>query len=260
MLTGAGVSTASGIPGYRDRDGNWKSAEPVQYQDFLTRPAARSRYWVRSMLGWSLMRGAEPNRAHRALAALGAGDRLTALITQNVDGLHQRAGNRGVIDLHGRVDRVTCLSCGAKRSRESWQRVLERRNPQAADAASVARPDGDAQPHDEAGLSDFSVPDCPDCGGIIKPDVVFFGEAVPRERVARAMRRVEDSPALLVAGSSLIVWSGLRFVRAAREAGIAIAIVNRGYCRGADLADVLVDADCGTVLGQLAERLAAAPT
>lgn len=235
-LTGAGISTDSGIPDYRGPGA--PRANPIQYGDFLRDPEARRRYWARSMLGWRSFGAAQPNDGHRALARLGPG-----VITQNVDGLHEAAGSARVLDLHGRIDRVLCLGCGAVSDRAELQGRLDAANPGVVGTmpAGVAelRPDGDAEVEDWVG---FRVVDCAACGGILKPDVVFFGEAVPKPRVARAYAMVDAADVLVVAGSSLTVMSGLRFVRHASGAGKPVAIINRGPTRGDAHADVRIEA------------------
>lgn len=251
VVSGAGVSTASGIPDYRDRDGNWKHAQPVQYSDFVGSDATRKRYWARSYVGWSRIWQAEPNVAHHALARLESSGAVDTLITQNVDGLHRRAGSRSVIDLHGRLQRVRCMDCDKVSSRAVWQHRLADSNPDWRADAEAFAPDGDAQLRD-ADTSEFTVPGCDSCGGIIKPDVVFFGENVPRPRVASAYEATERADALLVVGSSLMVFSGFRFARHAHGQGKPIAIVNRGRTRADDLATLKIDADCGSVLDQVA--------
>jgi NAD-dependent SIR2 family protein deacetylase len=259
VLTGAGCSTASGIPGYRDRDGAWSARAPVQYREFVDSDHARRRYWSRSLVGWERVSSAEPNQAHRALAALERAGRVRALVTQNVDGLHQRAGSRRVVDLHGRLDEVECLDCGGRVSRADVQRQLLAWNPRFADAIAQgalapARPDGDAQV--EADLTDFQVPHCPSCGGVLKPAVVFFGENVPRGRVDAVMAALAESDALLVVGSSLMVFSGYRFCLAARDAGKPVAAVNLGRTRADDLLALKVEDDCGEALETLRASLA----
>jgi NAD-dependent SIR2 family protein deacetylase len=256
-LTGAGCSTGSGIPDYRDDDGAWKRAAPVQHLDFVRSAPVRRRYWARSLVGWPVVAEARPNAAHRALARLEDAGIVRDVVTQNVDGLHQRAGSRRVVDLHGRIDAVGCLGCETTLSRATLQVELEALNPDWVGVAAGPAPDGDADLERDA--SDFRVPDCPACGGILKPDVVFFGDSVPRARVADAHARVAAADALLVVGSSLMVFSGLRFVRAAAAAGTPVAIVNRGRTRADDLAALKVEADCGAILSRLAERLTAHP-
>ncbi len=249
IVSGAGISTASGIPDYRGRDGQWRHAQPVQYPDFVAHAAVRRRYWARSLLGWPRMAKARPNAAHRALAGIQSRIETTALITQNVDGLHQQAGSTGVIDLHGRLDTVSCLSCKTAFARADWQHALQTLNPGWFEQVEAVRdaPDGDAV-IDGADYSGFVVRDCPVCGGTVKPDVVFFGEAVPPARVEAACRAVDAADALLVVGSSLVVYSGFRFARRAAAAGKPIALVNLGYNRAADLATLTIDEDCGAVL------------
>lgn len=256
VLSGAGCSTASGIPDYRDDSGNWKHAAPVQFREFLDSAEVRQRYWARSFVGWPRIAKARPNRAHRALAALERHGIVHQLITQNVDELHRRAGSRNVIDLHGVLSRVSCLSCGTRVPRHELQREFERLNPGWNAAAAASRPDGDALVAAEA-VRRFRVPPCPKCRGVLKPDVVFFGENVPRDRVRRCMDGLERSDALLVVGSSLMVFSGFRFARRAHEARIPIIIVNRGKTRADDLATKRFSDDCGGLLARAAATLAA---
>ena len=251
VVSGAGVSTASGIPDYRDREGNWKQAQPVYYEEFMGNESTRKRYWARSYAGWSRIWQAEPNAAHHALARLEASGTVDTLITQNVDGLHRRAGSRSIIDLHGRLQRVRCMSCGRISSRAVWQRRLAESNPEWRVDSRGYAPDGDAYLGD-ADTNEFTVPGCHRCGGMIKPDVVFFGENVPRPRVESAYEATERADALLVVGSSLMVFSGYRFARHAREHGKPLAIINYGRTRADDIATLKIDADCGTVLQQVA--------
>lgn len=246
VLTGAGVSTASGIPDYRDESGGWKRPPPVTYQAFVESTATRARYWARSYVGWPAFAGAGPNAAHEALARWEREDaRISLLLTQNVDRLHQRAGSRSVVDLHGRLDVVRCLGCTHRLPRGAMQAVLTDANPGWSQAGAPAGPDGDAEVTDAGG---FVVPPCPACGGLLKPDVVFFGEAVPRRRVEQAAASLAASDGLLVVGSSLMVYSGFRFARMAHEAGIPIAILTRGITRADALASLKLDADCVDVL------------
>ena len=251
VVSGAGVSTASGIPDYRDRDGNWKNAQPVQYSEFVGSEETRKRYWARSFIGWSTIWQAEPNAAHHALARLESSGAVDTVITQNVDGLHHRAGSRNVIDLHGRLQRVRCMDCDRRSSRKVWQQRLTAANPTWKADVDAYAPDGDAHLSD-ADTQSFVVPDCDNCGGMVKPDVVFFGENVPRDRVASAYDATDRAKALLVVGSSLMVFSGFRFARHAAERGKPIAILNRGRTRADDIATLKIDADCGTVLEQAA--------
>ncbi|MDQ6525816.1 Sir2 family NAD-dependent protein deacetylase [Nocardioides sp. LHD-245] len=252
LLTGAGLSTDSGIPDYRGPGA--PARMPMTYQEFVSGPAAQQRYWARSHLGWSRMRRAEPNSGHRAVAALGA----ELVITQNVDGLHEAAGTPALVALHGRIADVVCLACRRTTPRSVLQRRLEDANPgwAARHVAVAARPDGDV---DLDETHDFAVPACTDCGGPLKPDVVFFGENVPKPRVERCYAAVEalaDGPdgggTLVVAGSSLTVMSGLRFVRRAAQRGVAVVVVNRGPTRGDDLATYKVEAGVGEWLTGLA--------
>jgi len=214
VLTGAGVSTGSGIPDYRDRHGNWKNAQPIQFGDFVRNEDYRKRYWARSFLGWRRFSAAQPNDAHRALATLEEQGRVDTLITQNVDRLHSEAGSRRVIDLHGNLGLVRCLVCGKSQTRRNFQRCLKDANPDWHAAVFHYRPDGDAELA-EGSSSGFVVPDCRRCGGLLKPDVVMFGESVPKERVQQAGEAVARADALLVVGSSLMVYSGFRFTRQA---------------------------------------------
>jgi NAD-dependent SIR2 family protein deacetylase len=250
VLTGAGCSTDSGIPDYRDDSGEWKRARPVMLQQFLASESTRKRYWARSLVGWRRMTAARPNDAHRALAVLDERGRVEQLVTQNVDGLHQAAGSRDVLDLHGRVDLVRCLGCGRCVAREQVQAELIRRNEWFAAHDAVAAPDGDAD-LEAADFSAFDVPPCGACGGLLKPDVVFFGENVPRDRVERAMDAVRRSDAMLIVGSSLMVLSGYRFVQAMAGIGKPIAAVNLGRTRADDLLQFKVTERCTEALSFL---------
>ena len=247
VLTGAGLSTDSGIPDYRGPGS--PARQPMTYQEFVSGPAARKRYWARSHLGWSRMRGASPNPGHRALAALDP----NLLITQNVDGLHEVAGSRRVVALHGRIADVICLACRRTSSRAALATRMASANPgyAARHASAETRPDGDVDLDDTA---DFVVPPCESCGGVLKPDVVFFGENVPAERVQRCYDAVDalgPDDALLVVGSSLTVMSGFRFVRRAARAGVPVVIANRGATRGDDLARVKLETGCSEFLTAL---------
>jgi NAD-dependent SIR2 family protein deacetylase len=254
VLTGAGISTESGIPDYRDAAGNWKRPQPVQYGEFVRSERVRRRYWARSLVGWRSFRSAEPGRAHHALARLEQHGWVRDVVTQNVDGLHQRAGSRRVIDLHGRLDRVGCLQCGGAMSREAFQQTLETLNPDFCALDAPTAPDGDAD-LDARELDGFRVPACARCGGTLKPAVVFFGESVPRAWVDDAFRRLKAADALLVVGSSLMVWSGFRFCREAARRGAPIAAVNLGRTRADDLLTLKIEADCGRALAAAAESL-----
>ena len=253
VLTGAGCSTESGIPDYRDAAGEWKRAQPIMISAFLNDELARKRYWARSLVGFRRMSRACPNDAHRALAALERRSMLTSLATQNVDGLHQAGGSREVIDLHGRIDLVRCLGCGRRTARAALQEEMERRNPAFAALDAAEAPDGDADLEGMA-FGRFEVPDCDGCGGLLKPDVVFFGEGVPRERVNQAMAALGAADAMLVVGSSLMVYSGYRFARAAADAGKPIAAINLGRTRADDLLTLKVEARCADALTRLLDE------
>ncbi len=249
VLTGAGCSTASGIPDYRDEHGEWKRRPPVMIQAFRTQDATYRRYWARAYAGWPRFTAAQPSAAHHALAAWERAGSLAQLVTQNVDGLHQRAGSRAVIDLHGRLDEVICLGCGMRMSRAAAQDAMAASNA-GWDAAALPAPDGDAD-IEAAFVESFQAPHCKSCGGLLKPDVVFFGENVPLARYEDAREALVRAGALLVAGSSLMVFSGFRFVRQAHEAGLPIAIVNRGRTRGDEFAELKIEGDVGAVLRQV---------
>lgn len=250
VLSGAGVSTSAGIPDYRDEQGEWKRARPVEFQPFMTNPGIRQRYWSRSTVGWPFVARAQPSTAHLALAQLETLGFVRLLITQNVDGLHQAAGSRNVIDLHGRLDTVRCMQCGHTLPRAGLQQTLLANNPTWADIEGSIAPDGDVD-IENRDYSGFVVPECPQCAGILKPDVVFFGEPVPRERVERAFEAVAGSDALLVVGSSLMVYSGFRFAEAAAAADKPIAAVNLGRTRADDLFALKINAPCDEVLSAL---------
>jgi NAD-dependent SIR2 family protein deacetylase len=230
VLTGAGISTASGIPDYRDGQGEWKRSPPMTLQLFMSGEPARARYWARGMIGWRHFGAVLPNVAHRALAHLEKQGRIELLLTQNVDGLHEAAGSLNVVDLHGRMDRVRCMQCGDITRRDVMQRRLEEANPDWLQLSARVAPDGDAD-LDGVDFSTFSVPPCTVCGGILKPDVVFFGENVPRARVDTAWAHLERADAMLVVGSSLMVYSGYRFVLEASRKGLPIASINLGVTR-----------------------------
>ena len=257
VLTGAGVSTDSGIPDYRGPDS--PPANPMTIRQFTSSREYRRRYWARNHLGWRHMAQTQPNAGHRALAELEQAGVVTGIITQNVDLLHTRAGSRTVIDLHGTYAQVVCLDCGHTLSRAALAEQLEAANPGFTERAErvgglAVAPDADAVVSD---TESFRFIDCPACSGMLKPDIVYFGESVAKEVVERAYSLVDDSDALLVAGSSLTVFSGYRFVRHAAARGIPVAIVNRGSTRGDDLATVKVDAGCSPILALLADELAA---
>ncbi|WP_188193934.1 NAD-dependent protein deacetylase [Nonomuraea sp. SYSU D8015] len=256
VLSGAGLSTESGIPDYRGPTGRARRAEPMTYQRFVGSAEARRRYWARSHVGWRQIGQARPNAGHRAVAALERHGLLAGIVTQNVDGLHQAAGARRVIELHGGLDRVVCLSCRERTPRAELDRRLREANPGWDEAAAQINPDGDAVLTDEQ-VAGFQVVDCTGCGGLLKPDVIFFGENVPRPRVEECFATVARARALLVLGSSLTVKSGLRFVSRAAALGIPIAIVNQGPTGGDDHATLTLDAPLGTTLTALTTHLGA---
>jgi NAD-dependent SIR2 family protein deacetylase len=250
VLTGAGCSTNSGIPDYRDAHGNWKRQQPIRYQAFMADEATRRRYWARSFVGWRRFGRARPNDAHRALARLETTERCELLLTQNVDRLHQAAGNSRVIDLHGRLDLVRCMRCGSKMARQDLQDELARLNAGWLSLDAADAPDGDAD-LDAQDFSAFVVPACRHCDGILKPDVVFFGENVPREQVAAASDHLRQADAVLVVGSSLMVYSGYRFVQMAARVGLPVVAVNLGRTRADDLLTLKVEQACETALAFL---------
>jgi len=250
LITGAGCSTASGIGDYRDENGDWKRVQPIQHQDFVTSHSWRQRYWARSQVGYPEFVSAQPNAAHEVLAEWENSGRVLGLITQNVDRLHQSAGHRAVIDLHGRLDQVVCLSCATVADRLEVQAWLDARNEIMDPGRFELVADGDADlPRDD--FSNIEVPSCLNCGGILKPNVVFFGDSVPRERVQQAYSWVDDADAVLVVGSSLMVYSSFRFVRRAHEAGVRIAAINQGKTRADKWLEIKLEADCGTALSQI---------
>ncbi len=262
VLAGAGCSTESGIPDYRGPEALQRSRKPIQYQEFVRSEATRARYWARSTVGWSRVAAAQPNQAHLALARMEADGVVQGIITQNVDGLHQRAGSQRVVELHGSLSCVRCLACGNAVSRDDFQARLRSLNATwAADmdrwssgGGVEAAPDGDAEL--PAAASDgFQVPACERCAGVLKPDVVFFGENVPRDRLDEAWRLFDVGQVLLVVGSSLTVYSGRRFIYRAGETGVPVAIVNLGATRADDVAAMKLEARVGALLPQLADAL-----
>jgi NAD-dependent SIR2 family protein deacetylase len=255
VLSGAGLSTESGIPDYRGPTGRARRATPMTYQAFTGGAAARQRYWARSHLGWQHITRAAPNRGHYAVAELARRGLLTGVITQNVDGLHQAAGTSRVTELHGSLHRVTCLSCGQRTARTDLHARLEAANPSWASGPAVAiNPDGDAVLA-EAAIESFQVVDCESCRGLLKPDVVFFGENVPRPRVEACYAMVAAARSLIVLGSSLTVMSGLRFVRHAAKLGSPVVIINQGATRGDEYATATLDAPLGETLDALVREL-----
>ncbi|MEU8789280.1 NAD-dependent protein deacetylase [Streptomyces sp. NPDC048643] len=254
VLSGAGISTESGIPDYRGEHGSLSRHTPMTYQEFAGSPQARRRYWARSHLGWRTFGRARPNDGHRAVAAFERHGLLSGLITQNVDGLHQAAGSEGVVELHGGLDRVVCLSCHDVSPRRELARRLEEANPGFEPLAATINPDGDADLTDEQ-VGDFHVVPCTVCGGLLKPDVVFFGESVPPLRVEDCRRLVREATSLLVLGSSLTVMSGLRFVRQAAQEGKPVLIINRDPTRGDPHALARVALPLGAALTTVTARL-----
>jgi NAD-dependent SIR2 family protein deacetylase len=256
LLTGAGMSTASGIPDYRDREGVRRGKAPVQGPDFRKSEAVRKRYWARSMAGWPVLAGAQPNEGHRAAAELQRRHKVAAIVTQNVDGLHQRAGSKEVVELHGNIHSVVCLDCNARFSRACIQSLLEEINPGRTQATALPAPDGDAhvEPDD---LASFRIPHCMHCNGMLKPDVVFFGDGVPRACTEEAENRLRDADALLVVGSSLMVYSGYRLCRIASESGKPVAAVNLGKTRADPLLSFKMEDSSERVLPVLARLLCA---
>lgn len=257
VLTGAGISTDSGIPDYRDRNGEWKRKQPVQHADFMHSSATRQRYWGRSLIGWPVMSNARPNPSHYALARLEQQGQIELLVTQNVDRLHQRAGSQAVIDLHGRSDRVICMHCDFATDRAHQHQHCAELNPDFLQYSAAVAPDGDADL--EVDFSQFQVPDCPQCGGILKPDVVFFGDNVPKQRVEQALSALQRADALLVIGSSLMVYSGFRFCRRAEEWGKPIAALTLGRTRADELLSLKIDAPIAPQLTGLVDGLCRTP-
>lgn len=254
-LTGAGVSTASGIPDYRDAQGQWKRPQPVTYQAFMGSEHTRQRYWARSLVGWRCFGQARPGVAHTVMAHLEQAGRLPLTITQNVDGLHQAAGAQSVVDLHGRLDTVRCMHCEARFSRVEWQQQLEHANPHFVHLQALSAPDGDAD-LEAVDFSRFLIPACPVCGaGPLKPDVVFYGESVPRARVQRSMEALAAADGLLVLGSSLMVYSGYRFALAACEQGKPVVALNLGVTRADEFLSLKFPLDVGATLQSTAALL-----
>ena len=254
ILTGAGLSTASGIGDYRGQDGAWKRRPPIELRDFLRSDHARRRYWSRSMTGWPHFAAALPNAGHQAVARIARAGRLVGTITQNVDGLHARAGHDDVVELHGRLAHVHCLKCAAKFERATVQEWLVGANPSFAARALELLADGDAELADDD-VATFNVPDCPTCGALLKPSVVFFGESVPRYVVERALALVDRASALMLIGTSVMVYSGYRFCRVAAAQRKPIVSINRGVTRADALLEFKVEADCADVLVRLVDAL-----
>lgn len=255
VLTGAGISTPSGIPDYRDSDGVRRGRQPMMYQEFLAAAESRRRYWARAMLGWPRVRQAQPNAAHEALAGLQRHGLISNLITQNVDTLHDQAGSQDVIELHGSLHRVLCLDCGQRSERDSIQQLMERQNPYLAGVDAVQAPDGDTL-LDPAFEARFQVPHCPHCAGErMKPDVVFFGENVAQPTAARAMAAAENAAGMLVVGSSLMAYSAFRLCRVIADRGKPLIAINLGKTRADDLLDLKIEASCEQLLPLLVREL-----
>jgi len=261
VLTGAGCSTDSGLADYRDELGQWKRPQPITGQLFINDQHARHRYWTRSAVGWPQFSKAKPNRAHAALAELERSGVVRNLITQNVDGLHQQAGHQSVIDLHGILSAVVCIGCNVRIHRDELQHRLLTLNPWLSNLSARHAPDGDADLENNIELqqrvNNLAVPACDHCRGILKPDVVFFGENVPKLRVEKAMQQLRDADVLLVAGSSLMVFSGYRFCKDAHQRGQPIVIINQGKTRADEIASEKISGDCAQQLQRLAEQLSA---
>lgn len=254
ILTGAGCSTESGIPDYRGPTSIQRKRRPIQYLEFIRKPEAQKRYWARSLVGWQTFARAKPNTAHASIATLERQGLARGLITQNVDGLHHAAGSHAGVELHGSLHRVTCLHCGARTSRDDMQEALLASNPATQQWHVEIAPDGDAEVPDDA-VHDFVVPNCGICGGVLKPDVVFFGENVPPRVLADAWGALERASALLIVGTSLAVYSSYRFVKRAHELKMPMVIINQGPTRGDELVDVRIDGRAGDVLPELIQTL-----
>lgn len=259
VLSGAGCSTESGLADYRDRQGRWKRAQPITGHTFQNDTLARHRYWARSAVGWPNFNKALPNTAHQALVRLEQAGIVSALVTQNVDELHQRAGQQAVIDLHGVLSAVACINCQAREPRAHFQQRLLEANPFLSELNASYAPDGDADLDASADLmlqiGNMIIPACPNCNGLLKPDVVFFGENVPKPRVEKAMQQLRDADVLMVAGSSLMVFSGYRFCKDAHQRGQPIVIVNDGKTRADDIATVKHNGSCAEFLSNLVDNL-----
>ena len=253
ILTGAGVSTDSGIPDYRDGEGAWKRKQPVQHREFMESFETRQRYWARSLVGWPVMRNATPNPSHYHIADLELRNHSSLVVTQNVDRLHQKARTHAVSDLHGRADEVLCMSCGYRCPRDDVHARCADLNPDFGHYKADTAPDGDADL--DVDFSGFQLADCPKCSGILKPDVVFFGDYVPKERVSSALDALKASDGLLVIGSSLMVFSGFRFCRYAKEFGKPIATLNLGRTRAEELAELKLNARIGETLRASLDQL-----
>ncbi len=254
IITGAGLSTASGIPAYRDESGHWCAKKPILHQEFIQSEDARKRYWARSLVGWRYFTAAQPNVGHQALFEMERSGFSQILVTQNVDRLHQRAGSNKVIDLHGRLDRICCLNCGRKDKRSDFQVWLEKANPNVTPFSRSVLPDGDADVVTTQ-MSEFVVPTCVDCAGHYMPEVVFYGGAVPRDRIERIYDELDHCKALLIIGTSLMAYSVYQFCRAAVDRGLPIFAINKGKTRHDGRFDLKIEQSCAEVLPQLSTLL-----
>lgn len=254
FITGAGCSTDSGIPDYRDKNGGWKRSLPIHLSDFLSSEQARKRYWARSMGGWSNFEAAKPNEIHFALAQLERKGLVTAIVTQNVDELHQRAGSKNVVPLHGTLSTVSCNGCDKTYCRAGLQGRLHQENPGFIELKTNPGPDGDAD-LDTADVSNFQVPCCDVCSGILQPDVVFYGGVVPKERLDLVATTLDRSRAVLIVGSSVMVFSSYRICRSAYRQGKPIAALNEGVTRADDLLELQVRRNAGQVLSALSKKI-----
>ena len=257
ILSGAGISAPSGIPTYRDRNGQWKAANPIQHNDFIQQESSRQRYWARSTVGFAMTHSASPNAAHESVTCLQKASLTTQIVTQNVDRLHSVAGAQNVIDLHGRLDQVFCLACGLISKRADFQPRLVELNPTLSAYAAKLLPDGDADV-DDFDMSQIQIPACESCGGTIMPDVVFFGGTVPKPRVEAAFASLKEADCVLVLGSSLTVYSGFRFPRWAHKNGLPLYAINQGDMRGKDLFDLILKNSCEDALPKVANHLGCA--
>jgi len=254
ILTGAGISAPSGIPTYRDDKGEWKSANPIQHNEFINHESYRQRYWARSMVGWKLTGRAKPNATHEAITTLQKSGRVSQIVTQNVDSLHRIAGSKNVIDLHGRLSEIKCLNCDDITRRSDYQKRLLNENHELDRYEAKILPDGDADVED-FDMSKISIPPCEKCGGVLMPHVVFFGGIVPKYRVTRAYETLAESDCLLVIGSSLKVFSGFRFPRWASQNNLPLYAVNQGEMRGQDLFDQHITEPCEEALPIIAQEI-----
>jgi len=254
VLTGAGISAPSGIPTYRDRHGQWKAGNPIQHNDFIHQESSRQRYWARSMVGFAMTHEARPNAAHEAISSLQKHNLLSQITTQNVDRLHSTAGATDVIDLHGRLDQVICLGCITVSKRANYQPRLLELNPDLTEYVARILPDGDAEV-DDYDMSQIRIPPCEQCGGVVMPDVVFFGGTVPKQRIEAAFNSLAEADCMLVVGSSLTVYSGFRFPRWAHQNGLPVYAINQGEMRGAEMFDLILQDSCENALPQVASEL-----